>query len=469
MKTGIVILAAGQGTRMKSSLPKVLHTLAGLPLLQHVIDTAKKLNPNKIIVVYGHGGETVKTQINEDSVTWVEQAEQLGTGHAVEQAIPELENVDRVLVLYGDVPLIKKATLERLLNKESALSILTTNLPDPTGYGRIIRQADGYVEKIVEHKDAKHDELKVNEINTGILAAEFDSLKKWIEMLENKNSQQEFYLTDIVALAVKQDVKVNSVNPEKLSEVTGINDRVQLARLERDYQMETAEELMRAGITIRDPSRIDIRGQVEIGQDSELDINVILEGKVSIGNFVKIGANTVIKNSQIADGVTILENCVIEDAAIGADCKLGPFSRIRPGTNLQGENHVGNFVEIKNSNVGIGSKINHLSYVGDSDVGKKVNIGAGTITCNYDGANKHKTEIGDQVFIGSNSALVAPVKINDGSTIGAGSVITKDTPSDQLTLSRAKQISINNWQRPVKQKPINQIPENQKPANEKKD
>ena len=469
MKTGIVILAAGQGTRMKSSLPKVLHTLAGLPLLQHVIDTAKKLNPNKIIVVYGHGGETVKTQINEDSVTWVEQAEQLGTGHAVEQAIPELENVDRVLVLYGDVPLIKKATLERLLNKESALSILTTNLPDPTGYGRIIRQADGYVEKIVEHKDAKHDELKVNEINTGILAAEFDSLKKWIEMLENKNSQQEFYLTDIVALAVKQDVKVNSVNPEKLSEVTGINDRVQLARLERDYQMETAEELMRAGITIRDPSRIDIRGQVEIGQDSEIDINVILEGKVSIGNFVKIGANTVIKNSQIADGVTILENCVIEDAAIGADCKLGPFSRIRPGTNLQGENHVGNFVEIKNSNVGIGSKINHLSYVGDSDVGKKVNIGAGTITCNYDGANKHKTEIGDQVFIGSNSALVAPVKINDGSTIGAGSVITKDTPSDQLTLSRAKQISINNWQRPVKQKPINQIPENQKPANEKKD
>ena len=469
MKTGIVILAAGQGTRMKSSLPKVLHTLAGLPLLQHVIDTAKKLNPNKIIVVYGHGGETVKTQINEDGVTWVEQAEQLGTGHAVEQAIPELENVDRVLVLYGDVPLIKKATLERLLNKESALSILTTNLPDPTGYGRIIRQADGYVEKIVEHKDAKHDELKVNEINTGILAAEFDSLKKWIEMLENKNSQQEFYLTDIVALAVKQDVKVNSVNPEKLSEVTGINDRVQLARLERDYQMETAEELMRAGITIRDPSRIDIRGQVEIGQDSELDINVILEGKVSIGNFVKIGANTVVKNSQIADGVTILENCVIEDAAIGADCKLGPFSRIRPGTNLQGENHVGNFVEIKNSNVGIGSKINHLSYVGDSDVGKKVNIGAGTITCNYDGANKHKTEIGDQVFIGSNSALVAPVKINDGSTIGAGSVITKDTPSDQLTLSRAKQISINNWQRPVKQKPINQIPENQKPANEKKD
>ena len=469
MKTGIVILAAGQGTRMKSSLPKVLHTLAGLPLLQHVIDTAKKLNPNKIIVVYGHGGETVKTQINEDSVTWVEQAEQLGTGHAVEQAIPELENVDRVLVLYGDVPLIKKATLERLLNKESALSILTTNLPDPTGYGRIIRQADGYVEKIVEHKDAKHDELKVNEINTGILAAEFDSLKKWIEMLENKNSQQEFYLTDIVALAVKQDVKVKSVNPEKLSEVTGINDRVQLARLERDYQMETAEELMRAGITIRDPSRIDIRGQVEIGQDSELDINVILEGKVSIGNFVKIGANTVIKNSQIADGVTILENCVIEDAAIGADCKLGPFSRIRPGTNLQGENHVGNFVEIKNSNVGIGSKINHLSYVGDSDVGKKVNIGAGTITCNYDGANKHKTEIGDQVFIGSNSALVAPVKINDGSTIGAGSVITKDTPSNQLTLSRAKQISINNWQRPVKQKPINQIPENQKPANEKKD
>ena len=469
MKTGIVILAAGQGTRMKSSLPKVLHTLAGLPLLQHVIDTAKKLNPNKIIVVYGHGGETVKTQINEDSVTWVEQAEQLGTGHAVEQAIPELENVDRVLVLYGDVPLIKKATLERLLNKESALSILTTNLPDPTGYGRIIRQADVYVDKTVKDKEYKHYELKVNEINTGILAAEFDSLKKWIEMLENKNSQQEFYLTDIVALAVKQDVKVNSVNPEKLSEVTGINDRVQLARLERDYQMETAEELMRAGITIRDPSRIDIRGQVEIGQDSELDINVILEGKVSIGNFVKIGANTVIKNSQIADGVTILENCVIEDAAIGADCKLGPFSRIRPGTNLQGENHVGNFVEIKNSNVGIGSKINHLSYVGDSDVGKKVNIGAGTITCNYDGANKHKTEIGDQVFIGSNSALVAPVKINDGSTIGAGSVITKDTPSNQLTLSRAKQISINNWQRPVKQKPINQIPENQKPANEKKD
>ena len=452
MRTGIVILAAGQGTRMKSTLPKVIHALAGRPLLQHVIDTAKQLSPEKIVVVYGHGGEIVKQTIQDESVLWVEQAEQLGTGHAVEQAIPELEGMDRVLVLYGDVPLIKTATLNKLLSQASALSILTIKLSDPTGYGRIIRNNNGQVTEIVEHKDANEEELKVDEINTGILSADFEALNGWIQKLENNNSQKEFYLTDIVALAVKEGIEVRSANPEKVSEVSGINDRIQLAELERVYQKEHAEELMRSGVTIRDPSRIDIRGKVQIGSDTEIDINVVLEGQINIGKSVKIGANTVIKNCHIADGVTILENCVIEDATIGSDSRIGPFSRIRPGTHLQGENHVGNFVEIKNADVGIGSKINHLSYIGDSEVGQRVNVGAGTITCNYDGANKHKTIIGDQAFIGSNSALVAPVTIGQGATIGAGSIITKDTPAEQLTLSRSKQVSIANWQRPIKQK-----------------
>jgi bifunctional UDP-N-acetylglucosamine pyrophosphorylase/glucosamine-1-phosphate N-acetyltransferase len=452
MKTGVVILAAGQGTRMKSALPKVIHDLAGRPLIKHVIDTAKAIEPDKIIVVHGHGGETVKETIIDDGLHWVEQAQQLGTGHAVEQALPALEGVDKVLVLYGDVPLIKSSTLNNLLGQESALSILTVKLADPTGYGRIVRDANGQVLKIVEHKDASEDQLKIDEINTGILAADFGLLKKWIDKLDNNNSQKEFYLTDIISLAADEGIEVRSANPETDSEVTGINDRVQLAELERLYQKEQATELMKSGVTIRDPSRIDIRGDVKIDTDTEIDINVILQGQVTIGKAVKIGANTVIKDSHIADGVNILENCVIENAAIGSNSKLGPFSRIRPGTNLQGENHVGNFVEIKNSDIGIGSKINHLSYIGDSEVGQKVNVGAGTITCNYDGAYKHKTIIGDQAFIGSNTALVAPVTINQGSTIGAGSVITRETPADQLTLSRSKQITINNWQRPVKQK-----------------
>jgi bifunctional UDP-N-acetylglucosamine pyrophosphorylase/glucosamine-1-phosphate N-acetyltransferase len=450
MHLGVIILAAGQGTRMKSSVPKVLHPLAAKPMLQHVIDTARLLEPKQIVVVYGHGGDGVKKTINDDTLVWAEQTEQLGTGHAVEQALPHLKSVDKVLVLYGDVPLIKPVTLKTLVQSDALLALLTVKLVDPAGYGRIVRDEHQQINSIVEQKDASPEQLKIDEINTGIMCIDHQSLTGWIKRLENNNAQKEFYLTDIVAFAVSDNVNVLAAHPESESEVTGVNDRVQLATLEREYQRMQAELLMRQGVTIIDPSRVDIRGNVTVGQDSQLDINVILEGEVSLGSGVSIGANTVIRNSRIADNVSILENCVIENAAIGEQSKIGPFARIRPGTVLIGNNHVGNFVELKNSRVDQGSKINHLSYVGDSDVGSKVNIGAGTITCNYDGANKHKTIIEDNSFIGSNSALVAPVKINQGSTIGAGSVITKETPQDKLTLTRAPQITIANWQRPVK-------------------
>lgn len=451
MKLGVVILAAGQGTRMKSTRPKVLHTLANKPMLQHVIDCARQLEPQQIVVVYGHGGELVRETIESPGLVWAEQAEQLGTGHAVEQAMPYLKEVDKVLVLYGDVPLIQTETLNTLIACETRLSLLTVKLTDPSGYGRIVRNDHEQITAIVEHKDASPEQLKINEINTGIMCIESRSLSSWIARIENNNTQKEFYLTDIVAFAVSDDVNVLAVHPESESEVSGVNDRAQLAILEREYQLRKADELMRQGVAIIDPARIDIRGDVTIGQDTLLDINVILEGDVSIGKGVKIGANSVIRNSRIDDYVTVLENCVIESAIVGISSRVGPFTRIRPGTELVGDNHVGNFVELKNARIDENSKVNHLSYIGDSEIGKKVNIGAGTITCNYDGAYKHKTYIEDEAFIGSNTALVAPVKIKYGSTIGAGSVITRETPEHKLTLTRAKQITIENWKRPVKE------------------
>lgn len=452
MKLGIVILAAGQGTRMKSNLPKVLHRLAGKPLLQHVIDTAAKLCPEKTIIVYGHGGERVQQEIKGENLTWVEQAEQLGTGHAVQQTQTELTGLDRVLILYGDVPLTSQQTLEKLLAVPSSLGLLTAFPEDPSGYGRIERNAFDQVKAIVEQKDADAEQLKIGEINTGMMAVETASLINWLGRLKAENAQKEYYLTDIVSFAVNDGIEVIATHPDSMAEVSGVNDRLQLAELERFYQLQQARELMKEGVTLRDPARLDIRGEISFGSDCEVDINVIFEGRVTIGNKVSIGANTVIRNCVIENDVTILENCVFEDAHIGHGSKLGPYSRLRPGAYLEGEAHVGNFVEIKKSRVAFGSKVNHLTYIGDSEIGKNVNIGAGTITCNYDGANKHKTIIGDNAFIGSNSALVAPVTIGNGVTIGAGSVITRDAKPDTLTLTRGKQLSIENWKRPEKNK-----------------
>lgn len=452
MKLGVVILAAGQGTRMCSSLPKVLHCLAGRPLLRHVVDTAAALNPERTVVVYGHGGEQVREALSGCDLTWVEQAEQLGTGHAVAQALPLLRDVDQILVLYGDVPLIKEDTLTALTQAgtECALALLTAEFDDPTGYGRIVRDAHGRVEAIVEQKDATPKQLKITEINTGFLVARRHNLEGWLANLNNDNAQGEYYLTDIVAMAVTEGVDVHAVYPNDPCEVKGVNDRIQLAALERHFQSEQAEALMRQGVTLHDPARFDVRGSLGVGQDVEIDINVLIEGEVSLGSHVRIGANTVLRNCTVANNVRILENCVIEDADIGAGCRIGPFARIRPGTKLAGSNHIGNFVEIKKSDIDEGSKVNHLSYIGDSSIGKSVNIGAGTITCNYDGVNKYRTIIGDNAFIGSNTQLVAPVEIGAGATIGAGSTITTDAPADTLTVSRAKQVSLKGWRRPQK-------------------
>ncbi len=453
MKLGVVILAAGKGTRMRSSLPKVLHRLANRPLLRHVVNTSNKLDPTQTIVVYGHGGEAVLQAFSSDEkIIWVEQVQQLGTGHAVDQATSSLVDVDRVLVLYGDVPLIKVSTLSSLIQaaSESDLALLTVNLENPTGYGRIVRDAEGVVQRIVEHKDATSEELEITEINTGFLIADKKRLIDWLLRVDNNNVQNEYYLTDIVELAVADGVDVKVAQPDDSTEVMGVNNHTQLAFLERYYQLKQAELLMQQGVALLDPSRFDLRGELIAGQDVQIDINVIIEGRVELGDGVRIGANSVIRNCSIADGVQILENCVIEDATIGAESVIGPFSRLRPGTKLAGRNKVGNFVEIKKSDINEGSKINHLSYIGDSLVGKNVNIGAGTITCNYDGANKFQTVIGDNVFIGSDSQLVAPVKIGEGATIGAGSTITTDAPPEMLTLSRNKQFSVKGWKRPVK-------------------
>lgn len=453
-KLNVIILAAGQGTRMKSKLPKVLHPLGGTPLLGHVIKAANALNPAKLVVVYGHGGQQVQDTINDAAIDWVEQAEQLGTGHAVNQAIPNIDVDSTVLVLYGDVPLINSNTLSDLVYQagNDSLGLLTVHLDDPTGYGRIVRNEHGKVQYIVEQKDANSEELKISESNTGILAVNGGKLKSWLSQLKNNNAQGEYYLTDIIAMAVKDSVEVKAAHPESEEEVLGVNSRSQLAHLERHYQRVQAESLMAQGVTIIDPSRIDIRGEVTVGKDITLDINVVLEGKVSIADNVSIGANCVIKDSIIEEGVELKPMCVIEQARIGKEAIVGPYSRLRPGADLAGGNHIGNFVEIKNSNIGLGSKVNHLTYIGDTDMGTGVNIGAGTITANYDGANKHRTTIEDNASTGSNSVLVAPIKVGKGATIGAGTVLRKDAPAGELTLTVIKQKTVEGWKRPVKLK-----------------
>ncbi len=447
----VVILAAGKGTRMYSSRPKVLQPLAGRSLLEHVVTTAKELNPRAIHVVYGYGGDLVPTRLNHLAVRWVLQAEQKGTGHAVQQALPEIGGGALVLVLYGDVPLTRAATLRPLLAAaENGLALLTMELADAGGYGRIVRDANGEVTRIVEHKDATPAQRAIGEINTGIMAAPLNYLQTWLRALKNDNAQGEYYLTDIVALAVADGAKIKTVQPAAAWEIMGVNSKAQLAELERVMQRNQAQALMERGVTLMDPARFDLRGSLTTGSDVVIDVNVVIAGQVSLGNNVHIGPNNVIRDAVIGDNVVIEPNCVIEQADIGDGCMIGPFARIRPGACLNAGAHIGNFVEIKNSAIGAGSKVNHLSYVGDSTVGKNVNIGAGTITCNYDGADKHRTIIGDDAFIGSDCQLIAPVKIGAGATIGAGSTITADTPPGQLTLSRVQQKPVPGWKRPVK-------------------
>lgn len=453
MSIKTIILAAGQGTRMRSSRPKVLHEIANKALLQHVYETSQSINDNKVYIIYGHGGEAVKQSLSQLDANWLEQRLQLGTGHAVQQAIHHVEDGDTVLILYGDVPLLKAHTIQTLLKKVSAtsLALLTVTLDDPTGYGRIVRDKDHAVIKIVEQKDANEGELQINEGNTGILACKGKQLKNWLSRLSNNNAQNEYYLTDIIEMAVEDGLTVETTQANSADEVLGVNNRIQLAHLERVYQLEQAQMLMEKGITLRDPNRIDVRGEfAELGQDIDVDVNVIFEGVNRIGSYVKIGPNCLIKNATLADGVEILANSVIEDAVIGADSRIGPFARLRPQTELADHVHIGNFVEVKKSTVASGSKINHLSYIGDSEIGSKVNVGAGTITCNYDGVNKFKTIIEDGAFIGSDTQLIAPVTIGKNATIGAGSTITRDAPAEQLTMSRIKQINIEGWQRPIK-------------------
>ena len=450
----VVVLAAGKGTRMRSSLPKVLHKLAGQSLLGHVYNTARELDHRDVYVVYGFGGEVVRDECRDMFVNWVEQKQQLGTGHAVQQAIDSIPEEDLILILYGDVPLITASTLNRLidLGESTGFGLLTLHMDDPTGYGRIIRDSDGKVVRIVEQKDANETELAVSEINTGMMAVRSDLLKNWLSALKNNNAQGEYYLTDVIEMAVNDGIQVETTQPDSVIEANGINSRGQLAEMERYYQLIQAHNLMKNGVTLIDPARFDLRGHLEVGEDVILDVNVILEGNVSIGHGVSIGANCCIKNAVIGDGVSILPNTVIEDAEIGINSKVGPFARLRPETRLAAEVHVGNFVEIKKSQVDIGSKINHLSYIGDSEVGQNVNIGAGTITCNYDGANKHKTIIGDNVFVGSDTQLVAPVKVGAEATIAAGTTITDDVEPTELVISRVKQTAVKNWKRPVKNK-----------------
>ena len=451
MNLEIIILAAGQGTRMRSTLPKVLHPLAGKPMLAHVIETAQELSPAAIHIVYGHGGEQVMKVIDDPSLNWVEQAEQLGTGHAVEQAMPEVRADSKVLILYGDVPLIRASTLMGLLERASSgLGLLTVNLQDPTGYGRIIRDESGQVKAIVEQKDASGDQLQIREGNTGILACAAENLRAWLKKLDNSNAQGEYYLTDVIALAVQDGIPVDAESVAEEDEVGGVNDRLQLAHMERKYQQRCAEALMRSGVTLLDPDRFDVRGRTHIGQDVIIDVGVVLEGEVVLGDRVRIGANCVLRNVRIGNDVTIEPMSHVEESEIGSQCVIGPFARIRPGTRLSEKAKVGNFVEIKNSVIGSASKVNHLSYIGDTTMGSEVNIGAGTITCNYDGANKHRTVIGDRAFIGSDSQLVAPVTVGNDATIGAGSTITRDAPDGELTLSRTGQKSIKDWKRPVK-------------------
>jgi len=452
MKLGVVVLAAGQGTRMRSALPKVLHPLAGRPLLAHVLDTSHAIGADRICVVYGHGGERVRETMTAYGCMWVEQAVQRGTGHALMHAMPLMQDMERVLVLYGDVPLIGADTLLRLAGEAAGtdLGVLTAILDDPTGYGRIVRDGGGRVLRNVEQRDATEAELEINEVNTGFLISDRARLDDWLSRIGNSNAQGEYYLTDVIGLAAADGVDVATSQPGSMEEVSGINDRAQLAALERYYQRRRAEELMRSGVTLMDPARLDIRGRLAAGRDVTIDVNVVIEGEVSLGEGVSIGPNCLLRDCVIGPHTQIFANCVIEDARVGARARVGPYARLRPEAVLADSVHVGNFVEIKKSSIGEGSKVNHLSYVGDARVGSAVNVGAGTITCNYDGANKHLTVIGDNAFIGSNTALVAPVEIGPGATIGAGSVITRAAPAEKLTVARGRQVTVENWRRPKK-------------------
>jgi bifunctional UDP-N-acetylglucosamine pyrophosphorylase/glucosamine-1-phosphate N-acetyltransferase len=447
----VVVLAAGQGKRMHSQLPKVLQPLAGRPLLGHVLSAAQALSPS-VHVVYGHGGEQVRRAFANATVQWAEQASQLGTGHAVQQAMPGIADDAHVLVLYGDVPLVRVDTLRALLAQvgPKAIALLTVTLADPTGYGRVLRDRRGRVRRIVEQKDARRSELAVREVNTGIFAAPAKALRGWLQQLKSDNAQGEYYLTDVIALAVKDRFAVNAVSAPTEAEVLGVNDRVQLAALEGEYRRQRATQLLQAGAGLIDPARVDVRGDVSVGRDVLIDVNVVFEGTVQLADGVRIGPNCVLRDVRVGAGTEIFANCVLDGGDIGANCLVGPFARIRPQTRLADGVHVGNFVEVKNSQLGEHSKANHLTYVGDATVGERVNFGAGTIIANYDGAHKHRTTINDDVHTGSNSVLVAPVTLGSGATIGAGSIVTADAPADKLTLARARQVTIDNWQRPKK-------------------
>ena len=452
MKLFPIILAAGQGTRMNSAIPKVLHPIGGKPMLQHVIDSCKQLGAEKIAVIYGHGGDQVQATITDSDIAWVEQTEQKGTGHAVAQAAYLMDDDDLIVIAYGDVPLIKANTLQCLADslQNADFSILTTLLDNPTGYGRIVREGDA-VSCIVEEKDADDAIRQINEVNSGFIAAKGADLKRWLQQLSPENAQGEYYLTDCVGMAVAEEKKVITVICDNPSEVEGVNNRLQQASLEREYQKEQANELMLKGVSLLDPARIDIRGTLKVGKDVIIDVNTVFIGDVDLGDNVVIASNCIIQNSSVGSNVSIHANSILESAQVADDCNVGPFARLRPGADLQQKSKVGNFVEIKKSIIGAGSKVSHLSYIGDTQMGDDVNIGAGTITCNYDGVNKHLTQIGNNAFIGSCTQLVAPVSVGDNATIGAGSTISKDAPEDKLTLTRPKQMTIKSWQRPIKQ------------------
>jgi len=450
----VIVLAAGQGKRMRSVLPKVLQPLAAKPMLAHVLDTARILEARRIVVVYGHGGEVVREALDAPDLAWARQDPPQGTGHAVQQAMPLVDDGDTALILYGDVPLIGVPTLQRLMAaaSDTTLALLTVSMDNPTGYGRILRDGAGKVTRIVEEKDATADERRVQEVNTGILAAPVARLRQWLGNLNNDNAQGEYYLTDIIAMAVADGLEVVTTQPDAFEETLGVNNKTQLAELERIHQRNIARRLTDAGVTVIDPARLDVRGSLECGRDVEIDINCVFEGTVVLGDGVRIGANCIVRDATLGAGTRVAPFSQIEDTITGEACIIGPYARTRPGTVLGNDVHLGNFVEVKNSTIADHSKANHLAYVGDADIGQRVNVGAGTITCNYDGANKFRTVIEDDVFIGSDTQLVAPVRVGKGATLGAGTTLTKDAPAEQLTVSRAKQISLAGWQRPVKVK-----------------
>jgi bifunctional UDP-N-acetylglucosamine pyrophosphorylase/glucosamine-1-phosphate N-acetyltransferase len=451
LRVSIIILAAGQGKRMHSPLPKVLQPLAGKPLLQHVIDTSQEVGADDVCVVYGHGGDAVPAAFEGTKLRWALQAEQLGTGHAVQQAMPDTPDGNQVLILYGDVPLLRAETLRRMLEVcgDDDVAILTVDMGDPFGYGRIIRRDDSVI-RSVEEKDATDAEREIKEINSGVMSCPARKLRDWLERLDNDNSQGEYYLTDVIRFAVDDGCTVHGVKAESWVEVMGINDKKQLAEAERALQARLVDELMAQGVGFADPARVDIRGELKCGKDVYIDANALFEGNVTLGDNVRIESNNVVRDSELGNGTVVHPNCHMEGATIGAGCEIGPFSRLRPGAELADRVKVGNFVEIKKSKVASGSKINHLTYIGDTDIGRNVNVGAGTITCNYDGANKYRTTIGDNAFIGSGVELVAPIDVGEGATIGAGSTISKSAPADKLTLERAKQVTVSSWQRPEK-------------------